>query len=227
MQLLKVLRVEHLYYSYHSGKQVLRDITFELESGSVLGIEGLNGSGKTTLCYCLCGIIPHYIGGIMEGRVLINGRDTKEIPLGVIAKEVGIVFQDPNLQIMMPTVEDELAFGLENRGMPPAQIREKIYEAMELVGIIKLKDENPVHLSGGEKQLVAIAAVLALDPEIIIFDESLSMLDDAAQDRIVSVMEKLNEIGKTLIVVDHTPKALKLAEKILVLEAGQIATQKP
>ncbi|MDI6601967.1 MAG: ABC transporter ATP-binding protein [Thermoanaerobacteraceae bacterium] len=224
---MKVLRVEHLYYSYHLGKQVLRDITFELESGSVLGIEGLNGSGKTTLCYCLCGIIPHYLGGIMEGRILINGRDTKEIPLGVIAKEVGIVFQDPNLQIMMPTVEDELAFGLENRGMPPAQIREKIYEAMELVGITKFKDENPVHLSGGEKQLVAIAAVLALDPEIIIFDESLSMLDEAAQDRIVSAMEKLNEIGKTLIVVDHTPKALKPAEKILVLEAGQITMQKP
>ncbi|MCR4431123.1 MAG: energy-coupling factor ABC transporter ATP-binding protein [Tepidanaerobacteraceae bacterium] len=221
---MKVLQVEHLCYSYHLGKQVLRDITFELESGNLLGITGTNGSGKTTLCYCLSGIIPHYLGGIMEGKVLINGRDTKEIPLGVIAREVGIIFQDPNLQIMMPTVEDELAFGLENRGITPALIRERIYEAMELVGIIKLKDENPVHLSGGEKQLVAIAAALALEPEIIIFDESLSMLDEAAQNRIISVMERLNKIGKTLILVEHTPKALKLAKKILVMEDGKIIT---
>lgn len=222
---MKALQVKHLNYWYHSGKQILKDVTFELDAGDVLGITGMNGSGKSTLCYCLCGIIPHYMHGIMEGNVFVNGRDTREMQLGEIAKEIGIVFQDPNLQIMMPTVEDELAFGLENRGVPPDKIREIIFDVMEFTGILKLKDRNPVHLSGGEKQLVAIASVLALNPKIIIFDESLSMLDEEAADRVISVMEKMKRMGKTLILSDITPKGLKLAEKILVIKNGKIIKQ--
>lgn len=222
MKHLKVLQVEHLNYSYHLGKEVLQDISFELYHGDALGITGLNGSGKTTLCHCLCGIIPHYLGGIMKGKVLINGKDTREMSLGVIAKNVGIVFQDPNLQIMMPTVEDELAFALENRGIPPATIKEKIYECMDFTGIMKLKDENPVHLSGGEKQLVAITAVLAMDPATIIFDESLSMLDIVSVNRIIDVMKKLREMRKTLIVVDHTEESLKIVDRIVVLNKGKV-----
>lgn len=217
------LQVENLSYSYFQGsKKDLEGITFKVDHGEALGIIGLNGSGKTTLCYCLCGIIPHYLNGNMEGRVLINGKDTRELPLRDIAREVGIVLQDPNTQILMPTVEDELAFGLENYGVPREKIRERIYEMMDLTGIRELKDETPNCLSGGQKQLVALAAVLSLDPPIIIFDEALSMLDEAATERILAVMERLRRMGKTLIVVDHTLKGLRAVDKIFVLEAGRI-----
>lgn len=216
-----MIQVKGLSYSYPSGKQALKDINFRLNSGDVIGITGHNGSGKTTLCHCLCGIIPHHLGGVMEGDVLIKGRNTGDMSLGVIAQEAGIIFQDPSLQIMMPTVEDELAFGLENRGMEPGIIRDRIYEVMEFTGIINLKNENPVQLSGGEKQLVAIAAALALDPGIIIFDEAMSMLDERAARRIFCVMEELKNLGKTMIIADLSRKCLKLADKILVLRSGQ------
>jgi len=157
----------------------------------------------------------------MEGNVYIDNVSTREMPLNYISRQVGIVLQDPGIQIMMPTVEDELAFGLENRGTPRELIRERLNDAMELTGITGLKVENPVHLSGGQKQLVAIASVLVLAPPVIVFDEALSMLDQSARERIVSLMEKLRQIDKTLIIVDHTSMALKLCDEILVLEEGK------
>jgi energy-coupling factor transport system ATP-binding protein len=222
------IQVENLSYSYfQGGKKDLADITFKVDRGEALGIIGLNGSGKTTLCYCLCGIIPHYLQGKMEGKVLINGKDTRELPLRDIAQEVGIVLQDPNTQLLMPTVEDELAFGLENYGWPRKKIRERIYAVMDLIGIRELKDEAPHCLSGGQKQLVALAAVLALDPMIIVLDEALSMLDEAAVERILRVMERLQDAEKTLIVVDHTLRGLRAVDKIFVLEAGRIIKRGP
>jgi energy-coupling factor transport system ATP-binding protein len=220
---MECLQAEHLCYSYGVGnKPVLKDITFKVSEGEALGIIGLNGSGKTTLSYCLCGIIPHYLKGVMEGRVLVSGKDTREIPLYQLTSKIGIVLQDPNVQILMPTVEDDLAFALENHNIPRKEIRERIYEVMELVGITGIRDENPNNLSGGEKQLVALATVLALNPSIIVFDESLSMLDELATDRIISVMQKLKQKGTTQIIVDHTFKGLKVYDKIFILEKGQI-----
>lgn len=220
---MECLKVEHLSYSYRiESEPVLKDITFKVSKGEALGIIGLNGSGKTTLIYCLCGIFPHYLHGCMEGRVLVNGKDTRETPLYELTSEIGIVLQDPNVQILMPTVEDDLAFALENHNIPREEIRESVYRVMELVGITALKDENPNNLSGGEKQLVALATVLALNPSIIVFDESLSMLDEQAAKRIISVIQKLREAGTTLIIIDHTFKGLKLYDKIFLLEKGQI-----
>ncbi|NMB40763.1 MAG: ABC transporter ATP-binding protein [Firmicutes bacterium] len=222
------LKVEHLSYSYvPGGKKVLKDITFRVGVGESLGIIGLNGSGKTTLSYCLCGIIPHYFKGVMAGRVLVNGKDTRKTPLSELASMIGIVLQDPNVQILMPTVEDDLAFALENYNVPREEIKKRLELVMELVGITAIKDENPNNLSGGEKQLVALASVLALDPSVIVFDESLSMLDELAAKRIIAVMQKLKQQGTTLVVIDHTAKGLEVYDKVFVLEEGRVIRRGP
>lgn len=217
------LKVENLSYSYSQHEpQVLDGISFEVNEGEVLGIIGSNGSGKTTLCYCLSGIIPHCLGGDMGGRVFVKEKDTKKTELHHLIPDIGIVLQDPEIQILMPTVEDEIAFGLENFNVPREEIKKRIYYTMELVGISTFKDENPNCLSGGQKQLVALASVLALNPSIVIFDESLSMLDEMAVERILFVMKKLKDKGTTLIIIDHTFKGIKLYDKVFVLDKGSI-----
>jgi energy-coupling factor transport system ATP-binding protein len=220
---MKALKVENLTYRYASGeKPALTELSFSLNKGDTLGIIGLNGSGKTTLSLCLCGIIPQYLHGIMEGSVYVNGKDTRNTPLHQLTLEIGIVLQDPNIQLLMPTVEDDLAFGLENQNLPPVVIRETIDRICNLTGINDLRQENPNRLSGGEKQLVALSSVLAMDPSIIIFDESLSMLDDRATEKILAVMQKLKEAGKTMVIIDHTGKSRCIYDQVFVLEAGRI-----
>ncbi len=220
---MRYLQVENLWYFYNNAaKPILQDLTFNVEAGEVLGIVGQNGSGKTTLCYCLCGIIPHYLPGTMKGKVLVKGIDTREISLYHLISEIGIVLQDPEVQVLMPTVEDDIAFALENHNMPRREIKKRLEQTMDMVGITELKNENPNNLSGGEKQLVALATVLALNPDIIIYDESLSMLDELAVKRITTIMHKLKEQGATQIIVDHTLKAFELYDKVFVLEGGRI-----
>jgi len=216
------LGVENLSYTYPQGTTALEDVSFTIQAGSCLGIIGLNGCGKTTLCYCLCGIIPHFFKGTMEGRVLVNGCETRDNSLHTMAEEIGIVLQDPNDQLLMPTVEDELAFSLENHRVPRSEMRKRIYRIMDRLGITGLKDEHPHRLSGGEKQLVALAAVLTLDPSIIVFDESLSMLDAQASQKFKAMMKKLKEQQKTLVIVDHTLQAFDLFDQVLVLERGRV-----
>lgn len=216
------LEAEKLSYTYPQGNTAIKEVSFKLQAGRCLGIIGLNGCGKTTLCYCLCGIIPHFFKGIMEGRVLVNGKDTRNSLLHTMAGEIGLVLQDPNDQLLMPTVEDELAFGLENYGIARAEMRERIYRTMDLLGITGIKDEHPQRLSGGEKQLVALAAVLTLQPSIIVFDESLSMLDEQACMKIKLAMKRLKEEGNTLVIVDHTMQAFDLFDEVLVMEEGKI-----
>lgn len=222
MQVMICLGVEKLSYTYPQGTTVLNDVSFAIQTGTCLGIIGLNGCGKTTLCYCLCGIIPHFFNGTMEGRVVVNGRDTRDNSLHTLAEEIGIVLQDPNDQLLMPTVEDELAFSLENHNIPRSEMRERIYRTMDLLGITGLKDEHPHRLSGGQKQLVALAAALTLEPSIIVFDESLSMLDAQSSQKIKSMMKRLKGQHKTLVIVDHTLQAVDLFDEALVLERGRV-----
>ncbi len=223
---MKALRVENLTYSYAANeKPVLADLSFSLNQGDALGVIGLNGSGKTTLSFCLCGIIPHYLRGTMKGSVYINGKDTRTTPLHQLTLEIGIVLQDPNIQLLMPTVEDDLAFGLENQNMPPQMIGETIDRICDLTGINDLRKENPNHLSGGEKQLVALSTVLAMNPSIIIFDESLSMLDDRAAEKILAIMQKLKETNTTMVIIDHTGKSRSIYDHAFVLKEGMIVNR--
>ncbi|MFW6104108.1 MAG: energy-coupling factor ABC transporter ATP-binding protein [Bacteroidota bacterium] len=216
-----ILEIRNLTKNY-GRLSALNGLNLHVRQGEIYGLLGPNGSGKTTLSYCLCGIIPHYLGGEMTGRVDINGLNTRVTPLHRLTAEIGIILQDPNIQLLMPSVEDDIAFGLENHNLPAGLIAEKVDQVMELVGISHLRKENPNRLSGGEKQLVAIATVLALDPPILVFDESLSMLDDRSASNIIGVLKKLKEEGKTMVIIDHTGRGRSVYEKVFVLEEGRV-----
>lgn len=188
---------------------VLENVFFDLEQGQIVAITGPSGCGKSTLGYCLCGVIPELIQGEFSGSVFLQGR-------------VGIVFQDPDSQIFLPTVEDELAFGPENLCLPREIIGERIETILELIGLAELRMENPAKLSGGQKQLVALGGVLTLSPDVIVLDEALSQLDTAAKGRIKSVLLILKQQGKTLIMIEHEKRNLDISDQIWYLNRGKL-----
>lgn len=215
--------VQGLTYQYRPGGPfVLKDINFQVNRGEAVVVTGLSGCGKSTLCLCINGAIRHQRDGVMEGEVVVNGRNIRDIRGASLAFEVGMVFQDPDTQLFSPTVEDEIAFAPENLCLPPDRIRERVNDVIDLVGIAALRDANPYQLSGGEKHLVALAAVLALDPPLIILDEVMSQLDISGKKKVATVLEKLRGAGKTIIAVEHNLEAITFADRLMVLESGKL-----
>lgn len=217
------LSVRQLNYRYYeNGPLVLKNVQFSVEKGEIAAITGLNGSGKSTLCLCLCGAIRHQRNGCMSGEVLLNGKPIDLIKGPKLALEVGIVFQDADMQLFSSTVEDEIAFAPENLCLPPDSIRQRVDEVMNILGISHLKDENPSNLSGGEKHLVALASVLSMDPPLLILDEVMSQLDGEGKKRVVRALQDLRTGGKTIIMVDHDMDTLAIADRLLVLKDGKV-----
>ncbi|MEN6392018.1 MAG: ABC transporter ATP-binding protein [Syntrophomonas sp.] len=217
--------VENLSYKYRAeGAVTLNNLAFEIVRGEIVVLTGLSGCGKSTLCYCLSGIIPHCRGGMMDGQVWINGKNTRDFRVASLALEVGMVFQNPDTQLFSPTVEDEIAFAPENMCLPPAAIRERVDEVINLLGINALREANPYLLSGGEKHLVALAAVLALDPPVLVLDEVMSQLDQGGKKRVNAVVEKLRHRGKTIIAVEHDLEAVTVADRVMIMESGEIVS---
>jgi energy-coupling factor transport system ATP-binding protein len=216
--------VQDLTYRYRTGGPVvLQEINFQVSRGEIVAVTGLSGCGKSTLCFCLNGIIPHCWGGKMTGEVLVNGKNTREHKVARLALEVGLVFQNPDAQLFSPTVEDEIAFAPENMCLPPDRIRERVEYVIAFLGIDALREANPYHLSGGEKHLVALAAVLALDPPILVLDEVMSQLDTESKKKIAAVLEKLRGQGKTIIAVEHDLQTVAFTDRLMVLSNGRIA----
>lgn len=179
---MEAVVVQGLTYRYQpGGPLVLKGIGFHVSRGEIVAVTGLSGCGKSTLCHCICGAVHHNRGGVMTGQVLLNGKNIRELRAASLALEVGMVFQDPDTQLFSPTVEDEIAFAPENLSLPPARIRERVEQTLDLLGLTALREANPHRLSGGEKQLVALAAVLALDPPVLVLDEVMSPLDQAGK----------------------------------------------
>ncbi|WP_031517332.1 energy-coupling factor ABC transporter ATP-binding protein [Desulfofalx alkaliphila] len=218
--------VNRLSYCYPDGKQVLKNISFSVGRGSMVAVLGLSGCGKSTLCLCLAGIIPHYMGGKMTGRVLINGLDTSQYKIARLAREVGVVFQDPDTQLFSPTVEDEVAFAPENLCLPPLQIRQRVDSVLDMVGINDLRYENQNTLSGGQKHLVALASVLALDPSVLVLDEVLAQLDTAAKRKVTDLLIYLRQQGKTVIIVEQDLIASAMADRVLLIDNGMLVEDK-
>ncbi|WP_276623948.1 energy-coupling factor ABC transporter ATP-binding protein [Syntrophomonas wolfei] len=215
--------VQALTYQYHaSGPFILRDIDFRIDRGEVVVITGLSGCGKSTLCLCISGLIHHHRNGVISGKIILNGKDTRGMRGPALALEVGMVFQDPDTQLFSPTVEDEIAFAPENLCLPPEQIQERVNNVIDTLGLAALRHANPYYLSGGEKHLVALAAVLALDPPVLILDEVLSQLDSLGKKRVIATLEILRDKGKTIIAVEHNLEALAFADRFMVLEAGKL-----
>jgi len=211
------------YYS-GSDKPSLRDINLEIEDGEFVLLTGPSGGGKSSLCRCLNGLIPHFYGGKITGKVEVNGLDVTKHSTKELATMVGMVFQDPENQLVATDVDSELAFGLENLAFAKEVIARRVEEALDTVGIVSLRHRATSELSGGEKQRVAIASVLALYPDILVLDEPTSELDPKGAEDVLNVVERLNdELGITVILVEHRlDRVVAHSDRVIVLEKGMI-----
>lgn len=203
----------------YSNSPTIDQLTLTIEQGEYVAVVGSNGSGKSTLAKLMNGILLP-----TEGEVLIEGYSTKAAEhLYQIRQTVGLVFQNPENQMVATTVFDDIVFGLENIGFPPAQMLERVEEVLHKVGMWAYRDTEPHHLSGGQKQRVAIAGVLAMRPKIILFDEATSMLDPQGRRELLSIMRELHQEGLTIIHITHDMDEALEASRVLVMQEGRIS----
>ncbi len=218
-----MIEIQELTFKYAGAKKnALEKISLEIEKGGFVGIIGESGAGKTTLCNCINGLIPHHYTGDFYGSVKVDGTDTFEINAGKLALKVGSVFQDIESQITGYFVEDEILFGLENFGIPADQIESRVTSSLDTLGIGELRHKEISSLSGGQKQKVVIAAILALEPDILVLDEPTGELDPASSVQIFEMLKKLNEEkGITIVVAEQKIMLLcEFVKKLIVLEHG-------
>lgn len=220
-----MIEIKELTFKYSgSKKNALENVSLTIEKGDFVGLIGESGAGKTTLCSCINGLIPHHYTGDFYGSVKIQGTDTFDIEPGKLALKVGSVFQDVDSQLVSFFVEDEILFGLENFGIPKDQIEQRITAALEALEIQELRHREISTLSGGQKQKVAIAAILALEPDILVLDEPTGELDPASSIQIFKLLQKLNkEKGITIVVAEQKIMLLcEYVKKLIVLEKGTL-----
>lgn len=220
-----VLMARDFSYTYEGEKEpAVRHIDAALRCGEVLVITGPTAAGKTTLCLAFAGVLHHESGGSISGEMYLLGKEFREFNgIGEVSRSIGMMFDDADAQLIFTSVEEEMRSGLENRGLDPATIETRISSVMERCGIGDLRLRAPHTLSGGQKQRVALAVTLALDPDVLILDESMSELDGAARERVISLLGELKSSGKTIIVVDHSIEDLcTIADQVIVMDHGGI-----
>jgi energy-coupling factor transporter ATP-binding protein EcfA2 len=199
-----LLNVQSLSYTYHGqSTPSFHDVTLGVSAGECLLITGASGCGKSTLARCLVGLIPHLYKGKLDGVVSLDGCSTHETPLWQLSEKAGMVLQNTQAQMLASTVEDELAFGLENLGLPRAEIQQRIQGSMERFGLDRFRAHDPRRLSGGEGQRVMLAAMLSRQPPLLVLDEPLSMLDTTAAHELVSHLTELARQGHAVVVCEH------------------------
>ena len=217
---MSLITLENIMYRYNNDQEnnILDDVSFTIEKGEWVTIIGANGSGKSTLVKTLNGLnVPR------NGNVIIDGLVLNEENIWAIRQKVGMVFQNPDNQFVGSTVADDVAFGLENIGMPRDEMIVKIDQALEQVGMQKFKMHEPARLSGGQKQRVAIAGILALAPDIIVLDEATSMLDPKGRAEVLATVQAIKEQNNlTVISITHDLNEAAQADRIFVMEKGQI-----
>jgi energy-coupling factor transporter ATPase len=222
---MAVIETTNLTYTYPGGtKQSVNDISIRIEKGEFTLITGPSGCGKTTLCRCFNGLIPHFYQGEMKGKITVAGLKVSEHPTYELAQHVGLVFQNPENQLFALSVEKDVAFGLENLGVPREEMRKTVDWALQLTGINDIRERAPHELSGGQQQRVAIASVLAMKPQVIVLDEPTSFLDPLSARRIFEVIHELNRnLGITVVLVEHRlDLTAKYADHIIVMDKGKV-----
>ena len=223
-----IINVDDVSFSYGTQtEQALSHVSLSVNKGDFIGIIGPSGAGKSTLAACLSGAVPHHYTGAFYGSVLVDGHDTCEVSLTDISQIVGSVLQDIDTQMVASVVEDEMLFGLENFGVPHDQIEQRVSETLKTVGISDLRDREIATLSGGQKQKVAIAAILAMRPRVLVLDEPTAALDPASSTLVFETLREANRaLGITIVVVEQKVALLsEYCNRVLVLDHGQIALQ--
>lgn len=220
-----IIRVEDVSFAYQVNQDqqipVLQNVSLEVFPGEYLAVIGHNGSGKSTLSKHLNGILTP-----TAGEVLVNGINTRDKErIHEVRSRVGMVFQHPDNQIVATIVEDDVAFGLENIGVPAEEMKERIDFALEAVGMSAFRHRPPHHLSGGQKQRIAIAGILAMKPQCLVLDEATSMLDSYGRQDILAVVRKLHREGMTIVTVTHHMSEVAEADRVVVMEGGKIVLQ--
>lgn len=219
------IELKNLDYWYGEEEvKSLNNINLQIEKGEILFIVGRSGSGKSTLAKAITGAVPQFYGGKIRGQVLIKDRPLKDMDPRDRAKEITMVFQDPERQLMMNKVHREVAFGLESVAMEEEVIERRVWEAMQFSNILDLAERDMESLSGGEKQRVAITSAIAYLPGCIILDEPTSQLDPSAAEEVISLIKKINEeLGTTILVIEQRiDKWFELADRMVIMEAGAI-----
>lgn len=224
------IAIESLAYRFPGWEQpALDNISLEIAPGEALLISGPTGCGKTTLLKCINGLIPHASGGVRDGQVRIGGQELHNLRMAEIARSVGLVFQSPEDQIISAVVEDEVAFGLENLGTSPGEIGRRVQDALEVVGLAGCRKNRVTDLSGGMKQRLAIAAVLAMGNRVLLLDEPISQLDSQGAQDVLRTLRHLREQEKiTLVIVEHRlDDVVELCDRVVLLDRGRVVLDRP
>jgi energy-coupling factor transport system ATP-binding protein len=219
----EILRLENVSFSYgEKGRQALSGISLSFFQGEFVGIIGPVGSGKTTLLCCCNGLVPKEMRGSFSGKVLLDGRDLAHMGFNEISRAVSMVFQDPNDQIFNLTVEEEVAFGLQNQGVPRKQALFAAHKALQSVGMAGRALDDPAELSSGQKQKVAIACALCANSSIMLLDEPVSSLDWRSCQEVYAILDRLVKQGKTVILTEQDTGLLaEHAGRIIVIDKGK------
>lgn len=222
---MALIEAKNLTYTYPGAtKQSIQDVSITIEKGDFVILTGPSGCGKTTLCRCFNGLIPHFYSGKLEGNLNVANLKVADSKIHELAKHVGFVFQNPENQLFALSVEKDVAFGLENFGMPRDEMRKRVNWALQTADIENLRERAPHELSGGQQQRVAIASVLAMQPEVMVLDEPTSFLDPLGALKIFQVINELNKkLGITVVLVEHRlDLASKYANHVIVMDEGKV-----
>jgi energy-coupling factor transporter ATP-binding protein EcfA2 len=221
----EILRFEDLSFKYMGlDLPTLQNVNLSVRKGEIAVLAGASGSGKTTLLRCINGLIPHIYPGEYSGRVVVDGLVAQDTPTYELAKKIGFLFQNPENQIFMFTVERDIAFGLENLGVERSEIARRVDESLKLLSIDDLRNRSPSELSDGQKQRVAIAGALAMGPELLVLDEPTSLLDPRTATDVVALVKELNaELGLSVLLVEHRLELVApIADQLIIMSGGRI-----
>jgi energy-coupling factor transport system ATP-binding protein len=223
---MAIVTLNNVTYKYPlTNSPVLKNINMQVNEGEFVAVIGPNGAGKSTLCYTLAGFVPHFFKGELTGSVEVDGKDLHISTLSEWVMTVGLAFQNPFNQISGAkyTVFEELAFGLENIGIPRDEMMSRVKNAMQLTGISDLADRSPYSLSGGQQQRVALTSILVMQPKILVLDEPTSQMDPIGTREVFSVIRTMAEHGMTVVLVEHKVEWIaQFADRVIALHEGEI-----
>jgi energy-coupling factor transport system ATP-binding protein len=226
-----IIQLDDVSYTYPLATEpALRGVSLSVEPGQFVAVIGANGSGKSTLAYALTGFVPHFFQGDLAGAVTVAGLNTRAAPLAELVTVAGLLFQNPATQISGArfTVFEEVAFGLENLGVPRAEMRPRIERALALTGLGELADRSPFELSGGQQQRLALAAMLVMQPQVLVLDEPTSQFDPLGSRDVFAAIRQLSRQGIAVVMMEHKLEwVAAFADRVIALVGGQVILDGP